>query len=83
MSRDLSDTQVRIDYSNENTHWSTIVDKAADANKRSLKRSAKTFQDSSKAMHKRWFSETTLSQPKVIFTGVTNIDFETKMKFVE
>ncbi|KPM42249.1 hypothetical protein AK830_g4355 [Neonectria ditissima] len=55
--RDLGDTQVRIDYSNENTYWNTIVDKAADAKKRSLKRSVKrTLQDVG-GSHKRWLEE--------------------------
>ncbi|KAH7146903.1 hypothetical protein B0J13DRAFT_664619 [Dactylonectria estremocensis] len=55
--RDLGDTQVRIDYSNENTYWNTIVDKAADDKKRSLKRSVKrTLQDVG-GSHKRWLEE--------------------------
>ncbi|KAH7124946.1 hypothetical protein B0J13DRAFT_646964 [Dactylonectria estremocensis] len=55
--RDLGDTQVRIDYSNENTYWNTIVDKAADAKKRSLKRSVKrTLQDVG-GSYKRWLEE--------------------------
>lgn len=55
--RDLGDTQIRIDYSNENTYWNTIVDKAADSKKRSLKRSVKRSLKDVGGSHKRWLEE--------------------------
>ncbi|RSL86747.1 hypothetical protein CDV31_016357 [Fusarium ambrosium] len=55
--RDLGDTQIRIDYSNENTYWNTIVDKAADTKKRSLKRSVKRGLQDVGGSHKRWLEE--------------------------
>ncbi|KAJ3529968.1 hypothetical protein NM208_g9528 [Fusarium decemcellulare] len=55
--RDLGDTQVRIDYSNENTYWNTIVDKAADTKKRSLKRYVKRSLQDVGGSHKRWLEE--------------------------
>lgn len=55
--RDLGDTQIRIDYSNENTYWNTIVDKAADSKKRSLKRPIKRSLRDVGGSHKRWLEE--------------------------
>ncbi|KAJ4319636.1 hypothetical protein N0V84_006272 [Fusarium piperis] len=55
--RDLGDTQIRIDYSNENTYWNTIVNKAADSKKRSLKRSVKRSLKDVGGSHKRWLEE--------------------------
>ncbi|KAM6537149.1 hypothetical protein FALCPG4_003095 [Fusarium falciforme] len=57
MPRDLSDTQIRIDYSNENTYWNTIVDKAANSKKRSLKRSVKRSLKDIGGSHKCWLEE--------------------------
>ncbi|KEY64330.1 hypothetical protein S7711_09875 [Stachybotrys chartarum IBT 7711] len=58
--RDLGDTQIRIDFGNEDNYWETIVDKAAERKKRSLsKRSNKkprTLQDVG-GSHKRWLEE--------------------------
>lgn len=51
--RDLGDTQIRIDYSNEPTYWDTIVDKAAEHKKRTLKRTLYDVNGS----HKRWLEE--------------------------
>ncbi|KAI0436524.1 carbohydrate-binding module family 18 [Xylaria telfairii] len=48
--RDLGDTQVRVDYSNEVGYWDSIVDKAASKKrKRSL--------DEMKGNHRRWLEE--------------------------
>lgn len=55
--RDLGKTQIRIDYSNENTYWSTIVDKAADTKKRSLKKSLKRSLNDMGGSYKRWLEE--------------------------
>lgn len=49
--RDLGDTQVRVDYSNEDGYWDAIVDKAA--SKRKAKRSLADVGGS----HKRWLEE--------------------------
>ncbi|KAI8631028.1 carbohydrate-binding module family 18 [Xylariaceae sp. FL1651] len=48
--RDLGDTQVRIDYSNENGYWDNVVNKAAQKKK---KRSL----DEMGGNHKRWLEE--------------------------
>lgn len=40
--RDLGDTQIHLDYSNEDIYWNNITDKAADSKKLSLKRPFKT-----------------------------------------
>ncbi|SPJ79175.1 related to chitinase [Fusarium torulosum] len=55
--RDLGDTQIRLDYSNENSYWNTIVDKAADSKKRSFKRSVRRSLQDVGGSHKRWLEE--------------------------
>lgn len=51
--RDLGDTQMRIDYSNEPGYWDKVVDKAATKRKRSLKSTDQTRQ----GWHKRWLED--------------------------
>ena len=50
--RDLGDTLIRIDYSNDVRYWDGVVDKAADTKKR-RKRSL----DEVKGNHRRWLEE--------------------------
>ncbi|KAI0971243.1 carbohydrate-binding module family 18 [Xylaria arbuscula] len=50
--RDLGDTQIRIDYSNQEGYWNEIVNRAGD--KRRKKRTLKEFGGS----HRRWLEQT-------------------------
>ncbi|GAW17905.1 hypothetical protein ANO14919_073740 [Xylariales sp. No.14919] len=50
--RDLGNTQMRIDFSNEQEYWERVVDKAA-KHKKSRKRSLEEFGGS----HRRWLEE--------------------------
>ncbi|KAI0523939.1 glycosyl hydrolases family 18-domain-containing protein [Xylaria bambusicola] len=50
--RDLGNTQMRIDFSNEQKYWERVVDKAA-SHKKSRKRSLEEFGGS----HRRWLEE--------------------------
>ncbi|KAH7322711.1 glycosyl hydrolases family 18-domain-containing protein [Stachybotrys elegans] len=56
--RDSEKVQLRIDYSNENTYWKTIVDKAADHKRKLKKRGTpeRTLEDVG-GSHKRWLEE--------------------------
>lgn len=53
--RDLGDTQLRIDYSNEPNYWDTVVDRAADSKKRSTKKK-RSLEDVG-GNHKTWLEE--------------------------
>ncbi|RFN52992.1 glycoside hydrolase family 18 protein [Fusarium flagelliforme] len=55
--RDLGTTQMRIDYSNKDGYWDTVVNKAADTKKRSLKRNVKRTLEDVNGSHKRWLEE--------------------------
>ncbi|KAG8353315.1 hypothetical protein FVEN_g8694 [Fusarium venenatum] len=55
--RDLGTTQMRIDYSNKDGYWDTVVNKAADKKKRSLKRHAKRNLEDVGGSHRRWLEE--------------------------
>ncbi|KAK4442906.1 hypothetical protein QBC34DRAFT_479340 [Podospora aff. communis PSN243] len=54
--RDLGDTQMRIDFSNEPEYWDNIVAKAAQTKKK-RKRSLDDFSGSGTHKHKRWLEE--------------------------
>jgi chitinase len=85
--RDMGDTQMRIDYANEDGYWDKVVDKAASSKrKRSLEehkgnhrrwleeawREDKHFSElSEEELHKRWFGEDIISWLKGILNGVT------------
>lgn len=49
---DLGDIQIHINYSNKNTYKGTIIDKAANTKKQSLKRSLKRSLDDIGGSHK-------------------------------
>ena len=85
--RDLGDTQMRIDYSNELGYWDKVVDKAAKKRKRSLE----GFEGSHKRwledawredvhgglitreeLHARWFGSDIVDWLKGILNGVTD-----------
>ncbi|RGP78609.1 glycoside hydrolase family 18 [Fusarium longipes] len=55
--RDLGTTQMRIDYSNKDGYWNTVVNKAADTKKRSLKRNVKRTLEDVDGSHKCWLEE--------------------------
>ncbi|KAJ8120265.1 hypothetical protein ONZ43_g2982 [Nemania bipapillata] len=64
--RDLGDTQMRIDYSNEPGYWDKIVDKAANKRKRSL--------DTFNGNHRRWLEEAWREDQADIHKGLLSRD---------
>ncbi|MCJ1250761.1 hypothetical protein MMC30_007989 [Trapelia coarctata] len=85
--RDLGDTQMRIDFANEDGYWNKVVDKAAgQKRKRSLEHfngNKKRFLEeawredkhlsglSTEELHKRWFGSDILDWLKGVINGVT------------
>lgn len=88
--RDLGDTQVRVDYSNEDGYWDAVVDKAGEKRKkRSLEevngnhrrwleeewRDDMHFSTlSERELHERWFGEDVVAWLK----GLLNLDIQPK-----
>ncbi|KAI0905820.1 glycosyl hydrolases family 18-domain-containing protein [Ustulina deusta] len=64
--RDLGDTQMRIDYSNEPGYWDKVVDKAANKRKRSL--------DTFNGNHRRWLEDAWREDQADIHKGLLSRD---------